>query len=193
LLAEISECILGWDTKEESKMDLTPVYYDLLSTKELGLMGIGVSEKGLCFVSMGHSSDSEIRAALKAQFPQSRLTNNPYLVAPARKQLEEYLHGRRKEFDLALDLNTCTSFQREVLLAAQNIPYGETRSYEQLAQMIGKPKASRAVGGALGGNPVPIVIPCHRVLAKDGSLCGFRGGVELKRQLLKLEGAQWKE
>jgi len=174
-------------------MNLKPVYYDLLPTLDLGLMGIGVSEKGLCFVSMGHASESEIWEALRTQFPKDQITNNPGHVALARKQLNEYLHGWRRNFDLPLDLDTCTPFQVKVLLAAQSIPYREIRSYGQLAQMINKPKASRAVGGALRRNPVPIVIPCHRVLASDGSLCGFSGGLELKRQLLKLEGAQWKE
>jgi O-6-methylguanine DNA methyltransferase len=172
-------------------MDMGRIYYDLLFTSNLGLMGIGVSEKGLCFVSMGHASESEILEALRAQFPKGRITSDPSKVALAREQLDEYLHGSRRNFDLTVDMDTCTPFQVKVLLAAQSIPYGETRSYGHLAQMINKPKASRAVGGALGRNPVPIVVPCHRVLARDGSLCGFGGGLELKRQLLKLEGAQW--
>lgn len=106
----------------------------------------------------------------------------------AEKQLKEYFEGTRSMFDLLLAPGG-TSFQLAVLDALQEIPCGETRSYLQIAQRIGNPKAVRAVGAANGRNPLPIVIPCHRVIGSDGSLTGFGGGIEAKIFLLQLEGS----
>ncbi len=109
--------------------------------------------------------------------------------APFRQallQLEEYFTGRRRTFDLPL-APRCTTFQRKVLEALQAIPYGQTRSYKEVAAAIGQPKAVRAVGAANARNPVPIIIPCHRVIGSDGSLTGFGGGLEVKQTLLRLE------
>jgi len=103
-------------------------------------------------------------------------------------QLDEYFQGKRKVFDLPLHAEG-TAFQRSVWAALQAIPYGSTISYKELAQRIGQPEAVRAVGRANGSNPIPIVIPCHRVIGADGSLTGFGGGLLLKEQLLSLEGA----
>lgn len=112
-------------------------------------------------------------------------------VAPILKQLDEYFAGKRREFEIEVDLSGLTPFQRRVLEVTRTIPYGETRSYGEVAAAAGKPKAARAVGQALGRNPVGIVIPCHRVVASDGSLHGFTasGGLKAKRFLLELEGA----
>ena len=104
----------------------------------------------------------------------------------ARKQLDEYFAGDRKVFDLSLD-PPGTEFQRSVLDALLRIPYGETKTYADIANEIGNPKAVRAVGGANGNNPIAVIIPCHRVIGKDGSLTGFGGGLETKRKLLELE------
>lgn len=103
-----------------------------------------------------------------------------------KKQLDEYFAGTRKAFDLKLAPNG-TAFQLAVLRALQEIPYGETRSYQYIAKRIGKPKSVRAVGAANGRNPLPIIIPCHRVIGSDGSLTGFGGGLPTKRFLLDLE------
>jgi methylated-DNA-[protein]-cysteine S-methyltransferase len=107
-------------------------------------------------------------------------------VAEAIRQLREYFAGRRTTFDLPLE-PAGTPFQRAVWRALQDIPYGETISYGELARRVGNPKASRAVGSANGANPLPIVIPCHRVIAGDGSLGGFGGGLPTKQSLLVLE------
>lgn len=104
----------------------------------------------------------------------------------AREQLDEYFRGERKTFDLKLAPHG-TQFQLDVLNALQQIPYGETCSYGDIASKLGKPKAVRAVGAANGRNPLPIVIPCHRVIGANGSLTGFGGGLETKRFLLDLE------
>jgi methylated-DNA-[protein]-cysteine S-methyltransferase len=106
--------------------------------------------------------------------------------APVRAQLEEYFAGERTVFDLELDL-AGTPFQRRVWRALQDIPYGETISYGELARRIGNPSAVRAVGLANGRNPVSIVVPCHRVIGSDGSLTGYGGGLPRKRYLLELE------
>lgn len=103
-----------------------------------------------------------------------------------KKQLDEYFSGVRKGFDLPLRPHG-TSFQLDVLVALQSIPYGETRSYRDIAELVGRPTAVRAVGAANGRNPLPIVIPCHRVIGVDGSLTGFGGGIEAKQYLLRLE------
>ena len=107
----------------------------------------------------------------------------------AIEQLREYFAGERKTFSLTLS-PAGTEFQRAVWSELRNIPYGETISYKELAERIGKPKAVRAVGAANGANPIPIIIPCHRVIGNDGSLTGFGGGLPLKKRLLELEGRQ---
>lgn len=108
--------------------------------------------------------------------------------AEAGKQLQEYFCGERKHFDLQL-APSGTAFQRAVLDALREIPWGETRSYSEIAQHIGRPAAVRAVGAANGRNPLPIVLPCHRVIGANGDLTGFGGGMAAKRWLLDLEGA----
>lgn len=104
-------------------------------------------------------------------------------------QLREYFAGERKTFSLTL-IPEGTEFQRAVWSELRNIPYGETISYKELAERIGRPKAVRAVGAANGANPIPIIIPCHRVIGNDGSLTGFGGGLPLKKRLLDLESRQ---
>jgi methylated-DNA-[protein]-cysteine S-methyltransferase len=108
------------------------------------------------------------------------------ILREAERQLNEYFAGARTEFDLPLEPRG-SEFQTRVWCALREIPFGETRSYLDLAQMIGAPKACRAVGAANGKNPLPIVIPCHRVIGKDGTLTGFGGGLENKATLLALE------
>lgn len=120
--------------------------------------------------------------------PEPDWVQNDRAFPEARQQLDEYFAGDRKKFDLKL-APSGTAFQLEVLDALCEIPYGETRSYQDLATGIGRPKAVRAVGAANGRNPLPIVIPCHRVIGADGSLTGFGGGLPTKQFLLELEGA----
>ena len=114
--------------------------------------------------------------------------SHPVLLETER-QLREYFDGRRKVFDLKLDFSG-TDFQRQVWGALLTIPYGETRSYAQIARQIGRPDAVRAVGAANGRNPISIVTPCHRVIGSSGKLTGFAGGLETKAFLLALEGPQ---
>ena len=116
------------------------------------------------------------------------MTNETPLLAEGKRQLLEYFAGERREFDLPLSPRG-TPFREGVWKALLDIPYGKTGTYRELAAAIGNPKAVRAVGQANHFNPIPIIIPCHRVIGADGSLTGYGGGTELKRQLLELEGA----
>jgi methylated-DNA-[protein]-cysteine S-methyltransferase len=106
----------------------------------------------------------------------------------ARRQLGEYFDGHRQRFELRLDRRLMTPFAREVLGATARVPFGEVASYGAVADRIGKPTAARAVGAALGSNPIPIVVPCHRVVGASGALTGYAGGLDRKRFLLRLEG-----
>ena len=144
------------------------------------------SADGLWRVILPRSSESEVRKLL-ADVPAVR---SPQLYADLAARLKAYFSGERVDFPELLDLAGATPFQREVWETARFIPYGEVRSYGWVAARIGRPKAARAVGQALGRNPLPVIIPCHRVLAGDGSLGGFSGGLEMKRLLLKLEGVR---
>jgi methylated-DNA-[protein]-cysteine S-methyltransferase len=127
-------------------------------------------------------------------FPEGSMRRDPdpdwiYNEKPfalARQQLTEYFAGERREFDLPLKLSG-TEFQMSVLHALQHIPYGETTSYAEIAERIGRPKAVRAVGAANGRNPLPIIVPCHRVIGSHGELTGFGGGLDTKEALLRLE------
>ncbi|WP_331691455.1 methylated-DNA--[protein]-cysteine S-methyltransferase [Pseudomonas sp. ZY71] len=121
--------------------------------------------------------------------PMIEAHDNPILIRTAR-QLEEYFSGTRDCFDLELDF-TGTDFQKKVWAALLTIPFGETRTYSQIAEQIGNPSAVRAVGAANGRNPISIVAPCHRVIGASGKLTGFAGGLEAKERLLTLEGGNW--
>ena len=127
-------------------------------------------------------------------FPKGKMRHDPEAdwifnekpFVDACRQLEEYFAGTRKEFDLPLHLSG-SDFQVQVLKELQQIPYGETTSYGEIAKRIGRPKAMRAVGAANGRNPIPIIIPCHRVIGSSGDLTGFGGGLDTKEALLRLE------
>lgn len=111
------------------------------------------------------------------------------VLQDAIAQLQDYFAGRRQDFDLPLDFGGGTDFQQAVWRALASIPYGQTASYGQLALAVGRPKAVRAIGGAVGRNPLGIILPCHRIVGADGSLTGYTGGLERKRALLRLEQA----
>lgn len=118
-----------------------------------------------------------------------RVLQVPRVLDPARRELDAYFEGRLHAFDIAVDLAGMAPFQRAVLEELRSVPYGTTATYGELAARIGKPQASRAVGGALNRNPVAIVVPCHRIVGSSGSLTGYAGGLERKRALLQHEGA----
>lgn len=154
----------------------------------LGYLTVALSPQGICRLSFPNESPSEMVAALKAIFPQATMKENPGVAEEVFRQLNEYFAGKRCIFDLPLDLRG-TPFQLHVWQALRAIPYGTTCSYGDIARTIGRPRAARAVGRAIGSNPVGIIIPCHRVIGSRGDLRGFGGGLDIKEKLLRLEGA----
>ena len=131
-----------------------------------------------------HLRDESLREGKKG----IAFEHSPRRLRPYASELEEYFAGKRREFTFPLDLRG-TDFQLACWRALLAIPYGETRSYAAIARAVGKPNAFRAVGMANNRNPIAIVVPCHRVIASDGTLCGYGGGLDVKRKLLELEGA----
>jgi len=165
------------------------VYYDHAPESPIGAFFVGVSERGVVALSFEESED-RFKAWLQRK-TSAVVVREPSKLREVVSQVLDYLEGRRKVFAFAYDLRSLTPFQRNVLNTVQEVPRGEYLTYGDLARRIGKPNAARAVGQALGRNPIPILIPCHRVLASDGSLGGYsgRGGVRTKEALLRLEGA----
>lgn len=155
----------------------------------LGSVGFVATEAGLAHVVLTGRTRAQARALMHDRFPDA--TFDPDLLPDFQRQLREYFAGRPVRFRVQLDLADLTEFQRQVLEACAGIEHGRTASYGQLARRIRRPRAARAVGMALARNPVPLVVPCHRVTAGDGSLGGFSAeqGVSLKRELLALEAA----
>ena len=143
------------------------------------------SEAGLRRVTLPQSLEAGVIKSLGIDSCPAE--SSPRLFQNLIERLQAYYDGRQVDFDDKLDITGGTDFQRSVWEATRMIPYGETRSYGWIAEQIGQPKASRAVGQALKSNPLPIIIPCHRVIASDGRLGGFGGGVEMKKFLLRLE------
>lgn len=153
-----------------------------------GWMGLSETSKGIDAIVLPRGSRRAVESSLRRSARAPVDTDGSARLESARRQVLAYLAGERKEFDLPLDLSSGTRFQRQVWRVLQRVPYGKVRSYRWVALRVGGPRYARAVGGAVGANPLPIVIPCHRIVAQDASLGGFSGGLPTKRRLLKLEG-----
>jgi O-6-methylguanine DNA methyltransferase len=162
------------------------MHWSMVEGTPLGTLWVVAGARGVRRVIFGEDAASEW-AALQAVHPEL-IRWDGGLAAQAIAQILEYLRGKRKTFTVPLDPEG-TAFQQAVWRETLRIPYGQTISYAELARRIGRPGATRAVGQALGANPLPILIPCHRVVASDGSLGGYTGGLSLKRWLLLLEGS----
>ncbi len=163
----------------------------------IGRIWLGMSDRGVVRISLGGLDESEFLAELRRVRPGARLVKDvtSAAIAAARRELLEYFSGARTTFTLPVDLDGLTAFQRKVLASTGRIPSGSVATYGRIAEAVGRPGGARAVGGALRINPVPIVIPCHRVVASGGGLGGFtvRGcpeSLDIKRKLLALEGAR---
>lgn len=154
----------------------------------IGNLRIAVTETGVARIGLPRSSGSGFAGWLRTTFADSERVPWLPLVDKLSQELAEYFTGRRREFSIPLELRG-TEFQRAVWREIAAIPYGETRTYGSIANGAGRPRAVRAAGTATGNNPVPIVIPCHRVIAAQGRLGGFSGGLDAKRRLLALERA----
>lgn len=154
----------------------------------IGELRAAVSRRGLVRLAFPEESEQAMVEKL-AQRLSPRIVLAPRLLDPVRRELDEYFAGRRTRFELPLDWALIGPFARRVLARTVAIPYGSHSSYGELASEAGSPRGARAAGNALGSNPIPIVIPCHRVLHAGGGLGGYGGGLERKRWLLELEGA----
>jgi len=184
-LYKTSEEHLGIDSsvyrKREEKMDI----YHTIVACPMGRLLVAATDEGICSVKLGNS-DSTLEENLQEEFTSAIHQQGRRHLTVWTAEILSYLDGEKTGLDLPLDIQA-TSFQQQVWQALRTIPYGETRTYQQVAQKIGKGSASRAVGKACGANPVALVIPCHRVLRKDGGLGGYSWGLDRKQSLLDME------
>lgn len=149
-------------------------------------MYMAATSKGLCYVGSQNKPFVELSDWAEKRFPGSSLIEDDENLKPFITELIEYFEGKRQCFNIPFEYNG-TEFQLAVWNALCEIPYGETKSYSDIANQINKPSAVRAVGAAIGANPVLITVPCHRVVGKNGKLTGYRGGLEMKTKLLNIE------
>ena len=162
------------------------VGYDLVETP-IGEIFVATTAAGLCRIS--YDPEPEGLVENLARRVGVRVLRAPRSVDETRRQLDEYFGRRRRDFDLAIDLRVDEGFSRRVLDELAHVPYGEVTTYGELARRAEHPRAARAVGTIMNRNPIPIVLPCHRVVGASGSLTGYGGGLERKEALLRLEGA----
>ncbi len=159
-----------------------------IGSSPIGKLLVAQSEKGLCAVQV-RDSEAALEHSLRERFADALVVRDERALAPLRKMVLAAIAGRPAPRSLKLDIQG-TEFQRSVWKELQRIPAGVTRSYADIAKAIGNPKATRAVANACGANHLPILVPCHRVIAKDGAIGGYTGGVHIKRALLDAEGVE---
>jgi methylated-DNA-[protein]-cysteine S-methyltransferase len=169
-----------------AQQGLLDVAYAGLDTP-LGRLTISATTRGIVRIAFDNEDLDDVLEELARKI-SPRILNTPARLDAARWELDEYFAGRRETFDLPLDWTLTSGFRREVLTATARIPYAATSTYGKIATAAGSPKAFRAAGTALATNPIPIIVPCHRVLPASGALGGYRGGAARKDQLLRLEG-----
>jgi O-6-methylguanine DNA methyltransferase len=151
-------------------------------------MGISETRKGIDSIVLPKRSKKAVLENLSGMAAQVGADHPSHRLKTAQQQVLDYLRGTRQTFDLPLDFSKGTTFQRQVWRILQKVPYGKLRSYQWVATRVGGRRYARAVGNAVGANPLPIIVPCHRIVAQDASLGGFSGGLPTKRKLLTLEG-----
>jgi methylated-DNA-[protein]-cysteine S-methyltransferase len=163
---------------------LADVRYDVVASP-VGDLHVAATDRGLCRISYrGDDWEEQLARGFGVRVLRSSLDD-------VRRELDEYFDGRRRDFDLPLDLRVA-AFPADVLRELAQVPYGRTDTYGKLAARAGRPKAARAVGTIMNRNPIPIVLPCHRIVGANGALTGYAGGLDVKRRLLELEGAMFK-
>jgi methylated-DNA-[protein]-cysteine S-methyltransferase len=160
---------------------LVDVRYDVVDSP-VGELFLASTDRGLCRLSYTVEGQDEVVAAIFG----ARVLRSP--LDDVRRELNEYFEGRRRDFDLPIDLRVAP-FHEAVLHELARVPYGQVDTYGHLAKLVGRPKAARAIGTVMNRNPIPIVLPCHRIIGANGSLTGYGGGLDVKRRLLELEGA----
>jgi methylated-DNA-[protein]-cysteine S-methyltransferase len=171
--------------------DREPLRWTLMTDTPVGTLGLARSEAGLCEVSFVKDEDRFLTHILDLHGDRP-LLHVPHALDEVRRQLDRYFAGKRLDFDLEVDLSTVAGFSLRVLKETAKIPPGRVLSYADVARRAGNARASRAAGNALHVNPVPIVVPCHRIVRSDGSLGGYGGGLPIKEWLLEHEGARAK-
>lgn len=164
------------------------IYWTLFTHRDWAFI-LAATEKGLCFTGSENQDEKELLQWVEKRRKGMKVERNDERLAAYAEEFRAYLDGKSERVDLPIDVEG-TDFQQQVWRALQDIPYGEVRCYGDIAETIQKPKAVRAVGAAIGANPVMVTIPCHRVIGKNGSLTGFRGGLSMKQRLLQLEQQQ---
>lgn len=161
------------------------IYWTLFVHEEWSML-LAATSRGLCYVGSLNKSLEELANWVESRFPGSSLIQDDQRLQPYATELLEYFQGKRKSFTVPYEFNG-TPFQLAVWNALCEIPYGQTQSYSDIANYIRNPASVRAVGAAIGSNSILITIPCHRVIGKNGSLTGYRGGLDMKTKLLQLE------
>jgi O-6-methylguanine DNA methyltransferase len=183
MIGEARERLLA----KAKKAGLATVGYDVLGSP-LGPLWVAIGPRGVTTIHYGDEpSDRELRRLVRVYGPG--VVPDHRRSSVLARELDQYFNGRRREFDIDVDLSGLTSFQTKVLAATAKIPFGAVSTYQAVARRAGNERASRAAGGALNQNPIPIVVPCHRVVGSNGSLVGYAGGLEVKRRLLAIERA----
>lgn len=173
------------------KEGLATVGYDRLDSP-LGPLWVAIGPKGVTTIHYGaEPSDRELRRLVRVYGPG--VVPDQRRSADLARELDQYFRGKRRAFDIAVDLSGLTVFQAKILRATAKIPFGHVRTYRSVARTAGNEQAARAAGGALNANPIPIIVPCHRVVGSSGALVGYAGGLETKRRLLAIEGADVSE
>jgi len=171
------------DTSAPAKVRLT---YRIFDT-ELGFMGAVWSPIGVMRIILPRTTREEVLRSIAGNRSEFEFADMPQFT-DLPERIQNYLKGEQPEFSDPLDLAGSTSFQRAVWNITRTIPYGKTQSYSWISKQLGKDRAARAVGQAMGSNPLPIIIPCHRIISSAGNLGGFSGGLDIKKKLLALEG-----
>jgi methylated-DNA-[protein]-cysteine S-methyltransferase len=168
-------------------LGLVDVGFDIVDSP-IGPLFVAASDRGLASIS--YDAEPEEHLDRLARIAGPAVLRSPRSVDPARRELDEYFSGRRRAFDLSLDLRELPPFTMSVLHELARVPYGQTTTYGALAARVGHPRAARAVGTVMNRNRIPIVLPCHRVVGSSGDLTGYAGGLDRKLTLLELEGAR---
>ena len=170
-----------------ARTGLLDVAYDLVDSP-LGPLLVAATERGVCRISYDAAPAAEVERLVRGF--GARVLRVPRALDEVKRELDEYFAARRRAFDLSVDLRPLAPFHREVLHELARVPYGDVTTYGTLAARVGRPRAARAVGTAMNRNPIPIVLPCHRVVGASGSLTGYAGGLDRKERLLRLEGVR---
>jgi methylated-DNA-[protein]-cysteine S-methyltransferase len=167
--------------------NLLDVAYDVVPDTPVGTLLIGVTDRGVCRISFDAEPEHHLEELARFYGPRVLRSSKP--IEQMRRELDEYFEGRRQHFDIETDVRGVPAYYEKVLTELANVEYGHTTTYGALAALTGNPRAARAVGTVMNRNPIPIVLPCHRVIGASGSLTGYGGGLDKKEHLLRLEGA----